>query len=121
MGSTLPCELSLVRQGSVSHHQFTFALSLQLKTFFFAGLKLLTSLSDNLHRDLPFLHSHLSLLELQMQGRLLLQLLLHARYRAGDATHPEDWKKYYSSGVGIILDNLAKDNKDNAKFYLYLR
>ena len=24
------------------------------------------------------------------------------------------------TGVGIILDNLAKDNKDNAKFYLYL-
>ena len=24
------------------------------------------------------------------------------------------------AGVGIILDNLAKDNKDNAKFYLYL-
>ena len=96
MASTLPCELSLVRQGNVSHHQFTFALSLQLKTFFFAGLKLLTSLSDNLHRDLPFLHSHLSLLELQMQSGLLLQLLLHARYRAGNATHPEDWKKYYS-------------------------
>ena len=94
--STLPCELSLVRQGNVSHHQFTFALSFLLKTFFFAGLKLLTSLSDNLHRDLPFLHSHLSLLELQMQSGLLLQLLLHARYRAGNATHPEDWKKYYS-------------------------
>ena len=27
---------------------------------------------------------------------------------------------YLLSGVGIILDNLAKDNKDNAKFYLYL-
>ena len=27
------------------------------------------------------------------------------------------------AGLGIILDNLAKDNKDNAKFYLnlYLR
>ena len=27
---------------------------------------------------------------------------------------------YIFPGVGIILDNLAKDNKDNAKFYLYL-
>ena len=26
----------------------------------------------------------------------------------------------FRTGVGIILDNLAKDNKDNAKFYLYL-
>ena len=25
-----------------------------------------------------------------------------------------------TSGLGIILDNLAKDNKDNAKFYLHL-
>ena len=24
------------------------------------------------------------------------------------------------AGLGIILDNLAKDNKDNRKFYLYL-
>ena len=29
-------------------------------------------------------------------------------------------KEYSFTGVGIILDNLAKDNKDNAKFYLYL-
>ena len=88
----LPCELSLLRQGNVSHHQFTFALSFAtpMEDILFCEFKVADVAVTKIF--LPSFHSptHLSLFEFQMQSGLLLQLLLHARYRTGNAPHPEE-------------------------------